>query len=74
MNREVGAIGWFQFEEAYLKIRSTNKEKRGLLAKLHYQIMKEDLLHWKTVRTTSSVSAPPTNTIIHDTDNVSEKT
>lgn len=38
MNREVGAIGWFTFEEAYLKIRASNKEKRELLAKLHYQI------------------------------------
>jgi 8-oxo-dGTP pyrophosphatase MutT (NUDIX family) len=39
MNREVGAIGWFSFEEAYLKIRTTNKEKRALLAELHYKIM-----------------------------------
>jgi 8-oxo-dGTP pyrophosphatase MutT (NUDIX family) len=68
MNREVGAIGWFPFEEAYLKIRSTNKEKRALLGRLHHQIMKEDLLHWKTVRTTSiTFVSPPTNTIIDDT-------
>jgi 8-oxo-dGTP pyrophosphatase MutT (NUDIX family) len=35
MNREVGAIGWFTYDEAYLKIRATNKEKRELLTRLH---------------------------------------
>lgn len=49
MNREVGAIGWFPFEEAYLKIRSTNKEKRALLAELHHKITNEHLFQWKTV-------------------------
>jgi 8-oxo-dGTP pyrophosphatase MutT (NUDIX family) len=58
MNREVGAIGWFPFEEAYLKIRSTNKEKRTLLAVLHYKIMNEDLLQWKTVPSRAAVTAP----------------
>jgi 8-oxo-dGTP pyrophosphatase MutT (NUDIX family) len=37
--REVGAIGWFSFEEAYLKIRSTNPEKRAVLARVHARIM-----------------------------------
>lgn len=44
MNREVGAIGWYTFEEAYLKIRSTNKEKRALLGTLHHKIIAEHLL------------------------------
>ena len=61
MNREVGAIGWFSFEEAYLKIRSTNKEKRVLLATLHYKIMNDNLLQWKTV---SRGSGAPINTIV----------
>lgn len=33
--REVGAIGWFPFEEAYLKIRNTNPEKRAMLGRVH---------------------------------------
>lgn len=45
MNREVGAIGWFPFEEAFLKIRYTNKEKRTLLTELHSKITKDKLLH-----------------------------
>jgi 8-oxo-dGTP pyrophosphatase MutT (NUDIX family) len=64
MNREVGAIEWLPFEEAYLKIRSTNKEKRTLLAKLHYQIINEGFLDWKHVSTSGSAistgSATPT--------------
>lgn len=33
--REVGAIGWFPFEEAYVKIRPTNPEKRAMLGRVH---------------------------------------
>lgn len=41
MRREVGDIGWFPFEEAYLKIRSTNPEKRALLGRIHYNIISD---------------------------------
>jgi 8-oxo-dGTP pyrophosphatase MutT (NUDIX family) len=34
--REVGDIGWFTFEEAYLKIRATNPEKRAILGRMHH--------------------------------------
>lgn len=37
--REVSAIGWFPFEEAYLKLRSTNPEKRAVLGRIHARIM-----------------------------------
>jgi 8-oxo-dGTP pyrophosphatase MutT (NUDIX family) len=37
--REVGGIGWFSFEDAYLKIRSTNPEKRAVLARVHARIL-----------------------------------
>lgn len=37
--REVGAIGWFPFEEAYLKIRPTNPEKRAMLGRVHAREM-----------------------------------
>lgn len=43
MSREVGDIAWLPFEEAYLKIRVTNPEKRGVLGRLHHRIMSEDL-------------------------------
>lgn len=33
--REVGGIGWFPFEEAYMKIRPTNPEKRAMLGRTH---------------------------------------
>ena len=36
--REVGAVGWFPFEEAYFKIRDTNPEKRAVLARIHGRI------------------------------------
>lgn len=61
MNREVGAIGWFSFEDAYVKIRNTNKEKRALLAKLHHQILHDNLLDWKRAGT-----VPPSNIILPD--------
>lgn len=35
MAREVGAIGWFPYEVAREKIRSTNPEKRAVLERLH---------------------------------------
>jgi 8-oxo-dGTP pyrophosphatase MutT (NUDIX family) len=38
--REVGAIGWFSFEDAYLKIRPTNPEKRAVLGRIHARILK----------------------------------
>jgi 8-oxo-dGTP pyrophosphatase MutT (NUDIX family) len=37
--REVGDIGWFIFEEAYLRIRSTNPEKRAALGRIHARIL-----------------------------------
>jgi 8-oxo-dGTP pyrophosphatase MutT (NUDIX family) len=36
--REVGDIGWFFFEEAYLKIRPTNPEKRAMLGRAHHRL------------------------------------
>jgi 8-oxo-dGTP pyrophosphatase MutT (NUDIX family) len=36
--REVGDIGWFSFEEAYLKIRETNPEKRAVLGRIHTRL------------------------------------
>lgn len=63
MNREVGAIDWLSFEEAYLKIRSTNKEKRALLALLHHKITNDDLLQWKTV-SRGGGSGTPSNVIV----------
>jgi 8-oxo-dGTP pyrophosphatase MutT (NUDIX family) len=57
MSREVGDIGWFPFESAYLKIRATNPEKRAVLGCIHHRISAEDLatrlvgaLEWKTSR------------------------
>lgn len=41
MSREIGDIGWYPFETAYLKIRSTNAEKRALLGRVHHCIMSE---------------------------------
>jgi 8-oxo-dGTP pyrophosphatase MutT (NUDIX family) len=43
MNREVGAIGWFTYEQALVNIRETNKEKRKLLSDLHTAITTTDL-------------------------------
>ena len=37
--REVGDIGWFTFEEAYLRIRATNPEKRATLGRIHARIL-----------------------------------
>ena len=55
MSREIGDIGWFPFEAAYLKIRGTNPEKRALLGRVHHRILSEDLagrltsaLEWST--------------------------
>jgi 8-oxo-dGTP pyrophosphatase MutT (NUDIX family) len=61
MSREVGAIGWFPFDAAYLKIRSTNAEKRALLGRLHYRIVKEGLLGSAAPQ---ALPQPPTNEII----------
>ena len=56
MNREVGNIGWFSFEEAFQKIRDTNSEKRNVLRNLHSRIQSEELrakihplLEWRCV-------------------------
>ncbi len=38
--REVGDIGWFTFEDAYLRIRETNPEKRAVLGRVHARILK----------------------------------
>ena len=35
MQREVGGIGWFSYEDAYDHIRDTNREKRAMLELLH---------------------------------------
>jgi len=43
MNREVGAIGWFSYEEAVVKIRHTNTEKRAMLTALHTDITTTEL-------------------------------
>ena len=43
MNREVGNIGWFKYEEAFQKIRETNKEKRAVLKALDTRIKSEPL-------------------------------
>jgi 8-oxo-dGTP pyrophosphatase MutT (NUDIX family) len=37
--REVGDIGWFSFEDAYLKIRETNPEKRAVLGRVHARVL-----------------------------------
>ena len=39
MTREVGNIGWFAFEDAYLKIRSSNEAKRSMFGVLHHHIV-----------------------------------
>lgn len=36
--REVGDIGWFRFEDGYLKIRPTNPEKRAVIARVHSRL------------------------------------
>lgn len=43
MSREVGDIGWFPFEEAYLKIRPSNVEKRAVLGRVHHRVTNEGL-------------------------------
>jgi hypothetical protein len=35
MSREIGAIGWFQLEEALTKIRPQATEKRDILKRAH---------------------------------------
>ena len=35
MQREVGGIGWFTYEEAFARIRDTNREKRTMLQMLY---------------------------------------
>ena len=56
MNREVGNIGWFSYENAFQKIRPTNNEKRNVLTKLHTRLQSEtmltkikSILEWKNV-------------------------
>ena len=36
--REVGDIGWFSFEDAYMRIRNTNPEKRAVLGRVHARL------------------------------------
>ena len=55
MNREVGNIGWFPYDIAFAKIRTTNQEKRNVLAHLHKRITEGGLgdtmrtaLEWTT--------------------------
>lgn len=43
MSREVSGIEWKTFDSAYLSIRPTNVEKRTVLSKLHYMLMREGL-------------------------------
>jgi 8-oxo-dGTP pyrophosphatase MutT (NUDIX family) len=43
MSREIGDIGWFSFEDAYLKIRCSNLEKRSVLGRIHHRVVSEDL-------------------------------
>ena len=43
MNREVGNIGWFTYDEAILKIRETNREKRVALERLSRRVCEEGL-------------------------------
>jgi 8-oxo-dGTP pyrophosphatase MutT (NUDIX family) len=38
MVREVGNIGWFPYEDALAKIRTTNPEKRTVLMKIHTEL------------------------------------
>ena len=50
MSREVGNIGWFTFEEAFQKIRETNKEKRNVLRLIQERIPAlQQLAEWKDV-------------------------
>jgi 8-oxo-dGTP pyrophosphatase MutT (NUDIX family) len=39
--REVGDIGWFSFEDAYLKMRETNPEKRAVLGRIHARLARQ---------------------------------
>jgi len=43
MNREVGNIGWFTFDNAIAQIRDTNPEKRAVLSRLHHRMCNEGL-------------------------------
>jgi 8-oxo-dGTP pyrophosphatase MutT (NUDIX family) len=43
MSREVSGIEWKPFDSAFLSIRPTNPEKRTVLSKLHYMLMREGL-------------------------------
>jgi len=43
MSREIGDIGWFSYDDALAKIRSTNVEKRALLGRVHTRILETDL-------------------------------
>lgn len=45
MSREVGNIGWFPYDEAFLKIRETNSEKRNVLTTLQSRIQCEGTLN-----------------------------
>jgi hypothetical protein len=39
MSREVGDIGFYKYEDAYKKIRETNKEKRDMLTNINNYLM-----------------------------------
>lgn len=43
MSREIGDIGWYLYEDACEKIRSSNTEKRALLARIHDRVCTSDL-------------------------------
>lgn len=43
MQREVGNIGWFTYEEALQKIRETNVEKRRVLSSLRERVMSDTI-------------------------------
>jgi len=43
MQREVGGIGWFTYEDAYGHIRETNREKRAMLQSLHTRLISGDI-------------------------------
>jgi 8-oxo-dGTP pyrophosphatase MutT (NUDIX family) len=45
MQREVGGIGWFTYEEAFRRIRDTNREKRILLETLNMRFSIPDFLN-----------------------------
>ena len=44
MKREIGAIGWFTFEDAMAHIRVSNVQKRTVMTELHRRITEGELL------------------------------